>query len=97
MVVLQMTLTMLISPIVYMVSLQPRHISTHITLKETVLLWSLQLLVSGELYYFKVKKKGSLIKFRLLETTHSALSVHLMYRYTVSDFGSLEEVGMILW
>ena len=50
MVVLQMTLTMLISPIVYMVSLQPRHISTHITLKETVSLWSLQLLVSGELY-----------------------------------------------
>ena len=34
---------------------------------------------------------------RILESLHTALTVHMMYTYTIIDFGRLAEFGFIIW
>ncbi|CAL1703580.1 unnamed protein product [Somion occarium] len=33
----------------------------------------------------------------ILETFHSAMIIHMLYEYTITDFGKLADVGIIVW
>ncbi|KAL6306127.1 hypothetical protein BKA93DRAFT_775044 [Sparassis latifolia] len=53
-------------------------------------------------YYFACRDDDKLIRWAVLfiwivETVHTALCVHMMYHYLISNYGSLETANRIVW
>ena len=62
--------------------------------------YCLRLIVAVVWYVFLARSYEALACSSLLsclETVHSMLSTHLLYQYTVEDFGRLMEIDKIIW
>ena len=62
--------------------------------------YRLRLIVAIVWYVFLARSYEALTCSSLLsclETVHSILSTHLLYQYTVEDFGRLMEIDKIIW